>query len=516
MSSSQTSRHAHRVASRRCRRRHATPLEPLEPRQLLATVSWVGDIDDNWGTVKVQGFPPSVNTNWSGNASPTSVDTIVFPAGAPAVSNNDVSSAAVATLRIDGVGAQNQHVQLSGNPLALEGANGVIFNAPGDRTGLGPEILLPIKLDTSLTVANTGVATGRLQDIDLRTAGYTLTFNPSAGDLSVYGTISGSGGIVKAGARTLLFELANTYNGPTRIDAGVLRLLGTLGATGAANGTTIAAGGVLSLEGDVNSAETFTISGTGAGGGAIVAVNGPTTPRKLSGPVTLAANAAIGVGPNQTLELSGAVSGKFGLTKLGQGTLILSNHANAFGDALHPPVIAEGTLRLGAGDVVPDTVPLSISAGAVLDLNNFNERVAILGAGAGLVKLGSGTLTIGSGGAVVGTFDGAITGAGGVTIDDVAFQTFAGSLPNTYTGTTFVKGGTLTLDKTGAIAVPGDLVIGDGVGIGRVGVNADAQFGASSNLVINAGGDFELGGHKAVVLSLVGQAAQPSAWPTVR
>src|SRR5205085_1574527 len=65
----------------------------------------------------------------------------------------------------------------------------------------------------------------------------------------------------------------------------------------------------------------------------------------------------------------------------------------------------------------------------------------------------------------------AISGPGALTKVGVGTLVFAGTNKNTYTGTTTVNAGTLLLEKTGVVfgAIPGELVIGDGVG----GPNAD-------------------------------------------
>ena len=59
------------MAKRHRPRTQSLPLEPLESRRLL-TATWIGDLDSNWGTLKLQGFPPTPNTNWSANTLPTS------------------------------------------------------------------------------------------------------------------------------------------------------------------------------------------------------------------------------------------------------------------------------------------------------------------------------------------------------------------------------------------------------------------------------------------------------------
>src|SRR5579883_1544427 len=72
-----------------------------------------------------------------------------------------------------------------------------------------------------------------------------------------------------------------------------------------------------------------------------------------------------------------------------------------------------------------------------------------------------GAVTVGAGGEL--DLNGALTGAAGLTLSGGGTLGLGGSASNTYAGTTAVNGAsTLTLNKAGgAIAVPGDLTIGD-------------------------------------------------------
>jgi fibronectin-binding autotransporter adhesin len=60
---------------------------------------------------------------------------------------------------------------------------------------------------------------------------------------------------------------------------------------------------------------------------------------------------------------------------------------------------------------------------------------------------------------------GPISGAGGLTKTGLGTNIFSGSTANTYAGTTRVNSGTLVLAKTTwSVAIPADLIVGDGVG----------------------------------------------------
>jgi fibronectin-binding autotransporter adhesin len=70
----------------------------------------------------------------------------------------------------------------------------------------------------------TDTAGQRSMDIGSASRMITVTDGPLAEDARITSIISGAGSINKAGAGTLQLSAANTFNGDTRIDAGVLRL----------------------------------------------------------------------------------------------------------------------------------------------------------------------------------------------------------------------------------------------------------------------------------------------------
>lgn len=148
-----------------------------------------------------------------------------------------------------------------------------------------------------------------------------------------------------------------------------------------------------------------------------------------------------------------------GLGKFGAGTLTIGG-AN---DYTGPTLVTNGTLRLGAGGVIPDASAVNIASTKILDLNNFNETVGSLG-GAGIVTLGSGTLTAGGNDAST-TFSGGISGSGGLVKKGIGKLTLSGTT-SSYIGSTKIE--------AGAIAV-----------------NATAKLGDSTNLLELAGGTLE-------------------------
>ncbi|MGB1128995.1 MAG: LamG-like jellyroll fold domain-containing protein, partial [Haloferula sp.] len=96
--------------------------------------------------------------------------------------------------------------------------------------------------------------------------------------------------------------------------------------------------------------------------------------------VVLGADAVWSVSSGDTLALRGGVTGDFGVTKMGSGTLAFSAIKNYKGTT-H---IAEGTLSIESRNLLPDGSPINVTG--TLDLNNLEETIHSL-SGTGTVNL---------------------------------------------------------------------------------------------------------------------------------
>ncbi len=131
---------------------------------------------------------------------------------------------------------------------------------------------------------------------------------------------------------------------------------------------------------------------------------------------------------------SGSLYGAGAVRKKGVGSLTLTG-SNSFIGGL---TIIEGTLRVGNSVALTGSGPVSVQAGAVLDLNGFSASATSL-AGSGIIQLGASTLTLSPASSQV--FPGSIAGAGNVNKTGSFNLALTGE--NTFTGTLTSSGGIL-------------------------------------------------------------------------
>ncbi|MGJ3699364.1 autotransporter outer membrane beta-barrel domain-containing protein [Variovorax sp. AFSI2.2] len=247
------------------------------------------------------------------------------------------------------------------------------------QAGVGTTILTADNSYTGGTTINAGTlqlgsggTTGSIVGDVVNNA--TLVVNRSDA-LTLSGTISGTGSLVKQGAGTTTLTAANSYSGGTALKQGRLNV-----------------GNSLAL-------------GTGT-----LAMDDGTTLGFVADGLNLA-NAIELTGNNDPIidtgafseTLSGNISGGGFITKLGSGTLTLSG-TNTHTGATN---VAEGTLRAGATGSFSAASAHTVASGATLDLAGFSQTVASL-ANSGTVS------TVGSAPGTTLTVNGAYVGNNGV------------------------------------------------------------------------------------------------------
>ncbi len=188
--------------------------------------------------------------------------------------------------------------------------------------------------------------------------------------------------------------------------------------------------------------------------------------------VQLQANGLWTISPSSTLVVAGDVTesgGSRSLTKAGFGVLVLGGNNSYTGGTF----INEGTLRMGPiSDSIPDLAPVTIAAGATLDLDIQPEAVGtLLGGGSILMNGGGANLIFGADNGS-GTFSGLIVGSGTINKQGTGVQTLTGN--SSYSGTTFITDGKLLVSSASSL---GNSQLVTFLGAGR--------FGATSNINFN-------------------------------
>ena len=298
----------------------------------------------------------------------------------------------------------------------------------------------------------------------------------AANVFAVSQALSGTGGLTKLGAGTLVLSGANNYSGGTTISAGTLQgdagslqgnvvdnaaLVFNQGTNGAFVGNVSGSGTLTKLGAGV-----LTLSGANSySGGTVISagtLQGDTT--SLQGNITDNASLVFNQGTNGTF--TGAISGSGSLSKLGSGTVTLGG-TSTYG----------GGTTIGAGALQGDTTSLqgNITDNASLVFNqgtNGTFAGAISGSGS-LSKLGSGTLTlngthtysggttISAGTLVVGSSAGnGATLGGNVTVDGGATLRGHGTIGG---NVDVLSGGIVTPgDSIGTLTVNGDFTAAQG------------------------------------------------------
>lgn len=304
-------------------------------------------------------------------------------------------------------------------------------------------------------------------NLDLGTGAVTLNVSPvvtvDANTLTVSGVIGGAFALSKAGPGALSLTAANALTGGITLASGTLNI----------NNPNALGPGAFTITGgtiDNTSGGPITVVGNGMNWNGDFTFAG-TNPLNLgSGPVTLDADRTVNVASG-TLTVAGAISGTFGLTKTGNGTLILSGaSANThFGavniNAGRLTVTNNGSLGALTGG------PVTVASGGTLDLSG-NTTAQALNFGAKQFTI-AGTGTDGSGAIVnngVSQFnalqhvtlsaDATIGGSQRFDIRAASATPLVANLD--LQGHTLIKGGTNQFSLVAVDVTDGDIVVNQG------------------------------------------------------
>lgn len=264
--------------------------------------------------------------------------------------------------------------------------------------------------NTSASVTNLVTTSSGTGTLTLNVASGTYTYGD--GTTANSGGITGSIGIVKQGAGTQILGGSNSYTRPTTLSAGTLRgghnfAFGS--GTLALNGGTLTSG----TDGVARSFANSVAIGGGVQFGDATATGGLT----LSGAVDLGSGTR-SLTVAQSTTLSGRVSNG-GLITAGSALLLLSS-SNTYAAGT---TVSSGTLKAGNLNSF-GTGPVTLLAGATLDLNSFSIPNMITNNGGTLANAASYSGTS----SVSGTTDYSGAVGGTVVVDAGGVANFSGSI----------------------------------------------------------------------------------------
>jgi autotransporter-associated beta strand protein len=408
---------------------------------------WTGGVDGNWDLS---------TANWNFNAAPSAFqaqDIVVM----------DDSATGSTAIALGGpVSPSSVTVNNSTKNYSLSGAGGITGSAPLLKTGSGVLTLGNINTYTGGTIINEGsVVLGN--GIDNGSVVGNIVNNASlvlypGSEQNFGGLVSGTGSLIKLGAATFSLNTAPTHTGPTSINAGTLRVPSLAAASLVTNNGALVFNQTSTSQ--VNPAGGIT--GTGS-----VSYTGPVPAVSTAGQYLVddlnsyTGGTTISTSRVNLNNASGLGSGPISVTPGGQvyatgGAMVLNNPITLEGIGWVESAGTLGAIRLNNGATI---------AGPVTLLSN--SRIGAYSSN--------------------GIVSGAISGDFGLEIlsqnNTQQTVTFSGSASNTYTGTTTVLSGVLAAAKTGgAVAIPGNLVIGN-AGAGSVWMTSPSQYAGTGPLV---------------------------------
>jgi autotransporter-associated beta strand protein len=522
------------------------------PLQTFGQKLWDGEANDlEWTN----------NVNWGSSAGgtgenilPGEWDTCNFTGTAPGQTNIYVSvnsAAARIQLRANSTGPRTLQIgtnALSDVTLRISG-NGVpsllnqqgnsaaeIFTISGAPNGNGARLRL--QLDAYGTA---------VQSIEV-----AQTIAPFLLDIEV----SGNAAFSKSGPGTLFLNAANTYFGPGTVSAGTVALGNPRALGFGGDGTTVAAGGALDLNGQSGVNEVLTLNGTGiSGAGALL--NSSATPASIAGGVlssiTVTAGGSGYSSPPAVSLTGGGGSGAAAEALLGLTTasITIDNGGSGYTE---PPFVyisggggsgAAATALLDENGVITNITVTApgwgysnaptisfigggLGSGAAASANTANFTVSgvrLTNAGSGYTSAptvgfsgggGSGaaasanfvSVTLASDTSIGGSGDLAIaTGvSGGFGLTKVGGNTLTLTGANTYSGATTVSAGTLLVNSPGSLAAASAVTVASGATLGGNGsIGGSVTVNAGGNLAPGAsigslaiGGDLTLEGNLIV------------------
>ena len=373
-------------------------------------------------------------------------------------------------LTLSGTGTATGNSSFSGGTVAI-GTTNVFSGATGTMTFTNGATLQSISGNASLA-----------RPISLGSGGGVFD---ASGGITLTGSITGGGGLVKNGGNDLVISSPGTNtignvtinagrifaNAPANINGsavtvnsgGYLVFFTATAATGSFtpnNTITVNSGGGISTRSGTLTISSTAVTLPSAGSMIFNYDDSATQPIVVNGTYpTLSGSLAIQVGAVNTnaatigtVTINAPITGTFPLSKEYLGTLVLAG-SNSFNGGL---AVNGGVLQLGNANALnpSGSNAVSVASGATLRLNGFSPTIAGL-TGSGTVEDGNATvstltLNVASGSSsFAGTLVNGTAGSLNLTKSGTGTQTLTGL--NTYTGTTTMSGGILSVSSAASL-----------------------------------------------------------------
>ena len=479
-----------------------------------ASGSWLGTTSSTWAT----------GTNWSPASAPTTSEVATFNGAGAGNTTIDLgagvtlrslvfntSSAAAYTIGSGAVGSQTLTLNVAGWNNEQGGitvnstvTNNQLFNANvllGDASAYGHYITNSSPTATLTLAGNVSGGTGG-------TAGAKTLYLGGAGNTTISGTI-GRGGATslalnKTGAGTLTLSGNNSYNGATTINQGTVNLnfsAATAPTTNIISATPALSltGGTLRLNGKASTANSQAVASTSVGAGnSAVVLNGNSatsllldlkaisrsiggtldftlpsgTQNATNGIITTSTqvrNSVLAAGGNNAYATVGGtdwagISGNniVAMTtyQTGNASYTVNNNIDVTnGDSVTNADF--NTLRFNGNNALTLSGNGTVTSGGILVTSAANTGASISGGTLRSAAFGSELVIINNGAqfTVNSVIANSTGGASALTLSGTGTTTLNGT--NTYTGNTYINGGTVKAGSAQALGVNSHVTLGN-------------------------------------------------------